>query len=569
MNHVGRLALDPAEVLSLLSAVGDLAFELGPEGEFLGFAGARSLLDAPHEALLGRRLVETLPPEAAAAAARALAEVSRRRAAASFEYSVPAPQGPRHFEARVAPAGDGRAFVIVRDVQTRWQAEERRRESEARFRVMADHAPVLLWMAGTDGECDFFNHAWLEFTGRAMEQEVGVGWASGVHPEDFQRCMDSYLAAFVERRAFRMEYRLRRADGAYRWILDQGTPRYAPDGAFEGYIGSCVDITDSKESAAEVLRLNAELEARVQQRTAQLAEAVRVAREANAALQRTQSALVQREKLAGLGQMVAGVAHEINNPLAFVTNNLAVVRRDCRALTDVVTAYREGEAALEAARPDLVARVREIDEEADLAHVVGVLPDLIARTHEGLRRIQQIVKDLRDFARLDEGEVHEADLNEGVVATVNIIAGAAREREVRVELDLGELAPVTCYPAKINQVVMNLLSNAVDASPEGSTVVVRTRPEGDGARIEVIDRGAGIDPAIQGRIFDPFFTTKPPGAGTGLGLSISYGIVQDHGGAIEVDSAPGRGARFAVTLPRRPPPRARASERPRASDAEG
>jgi PAS domain S-box-containing protein len=120
-------------------------------------------------------------------------------------------------------------------------------ETERRFRMMADCAPVLLWMAGKDALCDFFNEGWMQFTGRSMDEELGNGWAEGVHPEDFQRCMDQYMSSFVARRPFSMEYRLRRHDGQYRWIYDQGVPRFEPDGAFAGYIGSCVDVTDARE----------------------------------------------------------------------------------------------------------------------------------------------------------------------------------------------------------------------------------------------------------------------------------------------------------------------------------
>lgn len=138
------------------------------------------------------------------------------------------------------PPGDGRS------------AEQRLRETEERFRIMADAAPVLLWMSDTDGLCTFFNQTWLDFTGRTMEEEWGVGWAERVHFEDFQRCIDTYVAAFNERRRFEMEYRLQRADGEYRWLLDRGVPRYSPDGTFLGYIGSCVDITERKEMEAEL-----------------------------------------------------------------------------------------------------------------------------------------------------------------------------------------------------------------------------------------------------------------------------------------------------------------------------
>jgi PAS domain S-box-containing protein len=143
---------------------------------------------------------------------------------------------------------------------------------DARFRLLADHAPVMLWMSGLDGLCDFFNSTWLKFTGRSLAEERGNGWAEGVHADDFQDCMDTYLSAFVARRAFRMEYRLRRHDGQYRWILDQGVPRYAESGTFEGFIGSCVDITETRESAEALKARSLALASALREREVLLSE---------------------------------------------------------------------------------------------------------------------------------------------------------------------------------------------------------------------------------------------------------------------------------------------------------
>ncbi|HSR96048.1 MAG TPA: ATP-binding protein [Kofleriaceae bacterium] len=174
---------------------------------------------------------------------------------------------PGRYEASYAPLdaspSERGALVIVRDVSPYDFARYQLHESDLRFRIMADTAPVLLWMAGTDSQCTFFNQPWLAFTGRSLDMELGVGWAEGVHPEDFTRCMDHYLAAFVARRPFRMEYRLRRADRQYRWLLDTGVPRYLPTGEFAGYIGSCIDITESKT-------VRDDLDRRVRERTAEL-----------------------------------------------------------------------------------------------------------------------------------------------------------------------------------------------------------------------------------------------------------------------------------------------------------
>lgn len=164
-------------------------------------------------------------------------------------------EGPTRGDERAVGGADDRLRALYSELV----------ESETRFRTMADHAPVLLWMAGTDSLCNFFNQQWLNFTGRTMQEECGTGWAEGVHAEDFQSCMHEYLDAFVARESFRMEYRLRRADGQYRWVLDQGLPRYAPGGAFAGYIGSCVDITDLRETAEAQRRITEQLEVLVQE----------------------------------------------------------------------------------------------------------------------------------------------------------------------------------------------------------------------------------------------------------------------------------------------------------------
>ena len=293
-----------------------------------------------------------------------------------------------------------------------------------------------------------------------------------------------------------------------------------------------------------------------------LQEAVLSEHRAHVALKQAQSQMVQTEKLAGLGQMVAGVAHEINNPLAFVSNNLVVLERDLGALQELIALYRALETAPPAEQPVLRERIQALSSRMDLDYTLPNLRDLLARSREGLRRIQQIVSDLRHFARLDSADIQdqedEVDINAGIVSTLNIIEAQARTKQVRIERELSpRLPPLRGSGAKINQVVMNLVANALDSCGPGGTVTVRTvyddQADPDTVRIEVSDTGAGIEPAVQERIFDPFFTTKPPGVGTGLGLSISYGIVRDHGGTITVVSAPGQGAHLTVRLPLRRP----------------
>ncbi len=270
----------------------------------------------------------------------------------------------------------------------------------------------------------------------------------------------------------------------------------------------------------------------------------------NRALREAQAALVQTEKLASLGRLAAGVAHEINNPLAYVTNNLAVLRRDTAAALGVLARYRQARPGL---GPGAAAELARLEEDADLAYFEQHFARTSDKTLEGLQRVRDIVRNLRDFAHLDEAELKEADLNAAVESAAEIVGHAVREKDLRFVADLRPLPPVLCQPGKLNQVFLNLLENAVQACAPGGAVFVRTRPEEAGVVVEVEDDGCGIAPEHRPRLFEPFFTTKPVGQGTGLGLAVSFGIVRDHGGAIEVDSAPGRGSTFRVRLPLRLP----------------
>ena len=315
-----------------------------------------------------------------------------------------------------------------------------------------------------------------------------------------------------------------------------------------------------ERAEAELRRAHDLLERKVEERTAELSGALADLRRAHDELQRahhelqqTQVRMLQQAKMASLGRTAAGVAHEINNPLAFVTNNMAILKREVTSIHEILDLYRRAEQTLSQYQHELHDEIRDLCEAVDLPYILDNLDRLLDRSREGLRRIQKIVQDLRDFAHLDEADYQDADLNAGVIATTNIMRSLADEVGVALETDLGPIPHLLCYPAKINLVIQNLVANAIDACCAGGRIVVGTRPLDDGVEIEVRDTGCGVDPAIAERIFDPFFTTKTVGRGTGLGLSMSYGIVKDHGGTIACDSEPGRGARFTVRLPRTPP----------------
>ena len=274
----------------------------------------------------------------------------------------------------------------------------------------------------------------------------------------------------------------------------------------------------------------------------------------NRELRETQAALIQSEKLASLGQLAAGVAHEINNPLAYVTNNLVVLQRDIQAAMEVLNTYRKGRESLRRMDQGLAAEAARMEEAIDLPYIQENFGRDFEASLHGIQRVQDIVGNLRDFARLDEAQLKEVDLNEALASTIEIARFELKQKAIHLDTHYQELPAIQCHPSKVNQVFLNLLMNAVHASPSGSVITLRTRVHQDDAvEVEVEDTGHGISPEHLPHIFEPFFTTKPVGEGMGLGLSVCYGIIRDHGGIIEVDSTLGCGTIFRVRLPLQPP----------------
>ena len=295
---------------------------------------------------------------------------------------------------------------------------------------------------------------------------------------------------------------------------------------------------------------NDELEQRVARRTQALTQA-------SAALQREiderkllESQLVQSEKLASLGQLAAGIAHEVNNPIGFVSSNLGALGSYFARLQDMLKAYRDAEPAIGPAT--LQASLVKLRSEMELAYILDDIPLLISESKDGISRVGQIVRDLKDFSRVDSSQDWQwANLHQGIDSTLNIVASELKYKADLIK-EYQPLPDIECLPSQINQVIMNLVVNAAQAmGPERGTITLRTGQQQDTAWVEVADTGAGIAPDILQKIFDPFFTTKPVGQGTGLGLSLSYGIVKKHGGDISVRSEPGVGTTFRVELPMR------------------
>jgi two-component system NtrC family sensor kinase len=338
---------------------------------------------------------------------------------------------------------------------------------------------------------------------------------------------------------------------------DDGAPARVVflDGEFELTVGRKQLLNVLLAAFEDVVHLNQQYhstEAELRQVNLQLQQALRSEQEALQNLRMTQSQLVQAEKLASLGQLAAGMAHEINNPLAYVINNLAVLQRDIPAALSVLAKYREGKASLALVEPHLAAAVARLEKDIDLPYLLESLPRTLASSLDGLHRVRDIVMNLRDFARLNEAVFKETNLNEALASTVAMLHHESSHRKVQVLTHFQELAPVFCQPGKLNQVFLSVLLNAIQACQPGGRVDVRSSCEpGQAAVVEIEDNGCGIPPEHVPHVFEPFFTTKPVGQGTGLGLSISYGIIREHDGSISVESTPGRGSLFRIRIPLR------------------
>lgn len=354
-----------------------------------------------------------------------------------------------------------------------------------------------------------------------------------------------------------------------RWLCFSAAPLRAPTGQIVGAIEVLQDVTAQKNAELDLRRMHQGLELLVEKRTRELAVANqkmeedlrrRIAAEAelvrqnmeltdlNQKLSVAQEQLMQSDKLASIGQLAAGVAHEINNPIGYIFSNFGTLETYIRSLLKILDAYENLDKG-----PDKVAAdqaLRAIQKEVELDYLKEDIPALMNESREGISRVRKIVQDLKDFSRTDTAlEWQWANLHQGIDSTLNIVSN-----EIKYKADIiknyGDIPDVECLPGQINQVVMNLVVNAAHAiEQERGSISISTRKCGESVEIEIRDTGNGIAPENLSRIFDPFFTTKPVGKGTGLGLSLSYGIIQKHKGEISVQSTVGEGTTFLLRIP--------------------
>ncbi|MDL2355771.1 MAG: PAS domain-containing protein [Pseudomonadota bacterium] len=406
-----------------------------------------------------------------------------------------------------------------------------------RLQYLIDNTPAVIYSAVASGDfkLTFVSNNAIHMLGYQPGDMVADPnfWFDHIHPDDAPNIFSSLALVFVEgERTY--EYRFRTADGSYRWMHDTLRLLRDANGAPHEVIGSLTDITVRKGVEESLARSSEEQRSLI------------------ARLEQTRDQLLQAEKMASIGQLAAGIAHEINNPIGFVNSNMGALKNYVTALFGVIQEYEDSIAA-HAPPAALQARIAAARSKADLAFMQEDAADLLRESMDGLKRVKDIVQALKDFAHVGENDWRVTDLHQGLESSLNIVASELRNKAT-VEKHFGQLPPINCMPAQLNQVFMNLLLNAGQAIAERGVITIRTGVDDGMAWVAIGDSGAGIAPEHLSRIFEPFFTTKPVGTGTGLGLSLSYGIVTRHGGRLEVVSRPGHGSTFTVRLPLAGPP---------------
>jgi PAS domain S-box-containing protein len=372
-------------------------------------------------------------------------------------------------------------------VEQQRRTEESLRESEERFRSMANAAPVMIWVSGLDKLRSFFNKGWLTFTGHTLEKELGFGWVSGLHPDDRDRCLSTYASSFDARSNFQMEYRLRRADGEYRWLLDSGIPRLAPDMGFAGYIGSCIDITDVK---------------------------------------RAQENSLARQKLECIGVLAGGIAHDFNNLLGSI---LVLAELATTELASGVSPNEE------------LQRIQAVASRG--SEIVRELMIYSGQDKVDLERIDvsQLVEETMELIKVSVSKhsVLRTDLKTNLPS---VQGSPAQIRQIVMNLIINASEAIGEKGGVIN-VTTSRVFGGRDLAPNN----IADLPGGEYLRLAVSDTGCGMPEAAKAKVFDPFFTTKF--AGRGMGLAVVQGIARDLRGAINLVSAPGEGTTFEIFLP--------------------
>ncbi len=407
--------------------------------------------------------------------------------------------------------------------------------------------PAAIVITDADGQIIYVNKQFCAVTGYSAEEAMGESprlLKGGDGFTDYDLLWKTLLAS----EQWRGEFHNRRKDGSYFWEFALISPIRNDQGEIHSYLAIKEDITADKLAEEELhqwVSQATQLSSTLEYKNFELETAREKLNSAYRQLKQAQSQLLQREKMASIGKLAAGVAHEINNPMGFINSNLGSLEKYVNKIVNYIASV---EALVNRDAPQLGLQLEASRKKAKIDYMFEDIGALIEESLSGVERVRKIVMTLKSFSHVDTAEEQLADINKCLEDTITI---AWNEIKYKATLDrhFGEIPQVKCRPQELNQVFMNILINAVQAIDKGGMISVTTSVSGGMLKIEISDNGSGIPEDIRAKIFEPFFTTKEVGKGAGLGMSISYEIIQKHGGEILIESEIGKGSCFTVLLP--------------------
>ncbi|MEO1144518.1 MAG: PAS domain S-box protein [Cyanobacteria bacterium J06638_22] len=533
-------------------AAGEYIWEMTPDGIYTFITErAKAVKGYSPSELLGRTPFEFMPEADIARVESIVQAAAAKKSAFSLEHRDVLPSGKNVWEAvSGVPIFDNQGELIGfrgtgLSITERKAAETALAESEAKFRRLVEDAADLIYTIAADGTFMYLSPQFTQMSGYEVDEFLHEPFALLVHPDDLAEVMASNQRLLTTgKKQAGLELRLKHRNGTWVWVTCNNSPIKDATGQVVGLQGIARDVSDRKATEAALKQKAQELEQTLDE------------------LQRAHLQMIQSEKLSSLGQLVAGVAHEINNPVSFIYSNIPPANRYTEDLLNLIHLYQTH-------YPKPPEDIRAEIEAIDLEFLTHDLPKILASMKIGAERIREIIGSLRTFSRLNEADYKAVDIHAGLDSTLVILKHRLKATSgrpaIQIIKDYGDLGLVECYAGQLNQVFMNILANAVDALEDRdrqrpyqeierspSQITIRTKPIGaDRVSIHILDNGPGIPDTVRQNIFDPFFTTKPVGKGTGMGMSISHQIItENHGGTLQCFSVPGQETEFVIEIPR-------------------
>ncbi len=431
------------------------------------------------------------------------------------------------FYVRAFPLPNNKVGVSFENITNRKKAEEDLRISEEKHRQLIETMNEGFAIVDESGILTYVNSKLCNMMGYNREEVMNHPTTDFLDKTDIAN-MQKHTISRTNKRSIPYEIEWIKKDGNKLPTIVSPKPIFDDKGKFIGSMAVLTDISTLKKIETELLNKNKELESTLKK------------------MKEMQTQLILSEKMASLGQITAGVAHEINNPVNYVKGNINPLKSDIRDVLELVSRYEN--TIKEHNLKDKVTDIENFKQKIDYSFLIEEIDSLIKGIEDGTERVAEIIKSLRNFSRQEKEEFVESDIHEGLDSTLVILNNLIKDRIV-IHKDYGKMANIKCLPGKLNQVFMNVLTNSIQAIEDKGDIFVRTYTDEENLNISIRDTGIGMTEAVVNHVFEPFFSTKEPGKGTGLGLSISYSIIEKHSGNIKVNSKPGVGTEFIISLP--------------------